>query len=639
MSWNDTVALFYLRALPMTIRVRILNNPEFQNDVGINGLNAPFDDAGRIRLGDLLDTVREVYATGTARTIRNLDGDDIQIGLDEGRTTLVRVGDKTRGKTPRRFEFEVLSSNSQIRLGAFRAIPQQFGITGPISSHWMPVLEHRPLSNSEISQIHDAIIRSVPNWMSVIQDKISTRTLAQADLVPPLTEYFTTLCGPLPNNIGVDEYIRGPLTDHCQAFIAEDMLEGMSLLLPGCLRSDMSVVPLLSEFTDDDIWNAVVKLQGMSDPFTLLGLVEIALARRSTKQEFEVLAREIVEKLCGETLPRHDGLDVYEFFPALVKVSLHRLRRIDNMMTQPPYWHRLCAFTHAGLLTRWMDSVEFDPKGMTQWLESAVLIGDVLADILALRSEPTWHFNHLTRDRIQAEILGRLKVLEHRETAEGRQFPNSELLSRRIAGSTARGISPFRPGPLEGDLRPMRHKTERVLRDEDINVLISKLNDAPGEFPWAGVAEISVTAYLPDELRNSLTESLKTIELPGSTFLDRTNLLAVAGLIATVHKDQDMAEAIAERLFQESEKKFEGESETQQAFLTLLVASTAIDENEWIDWLKDKLYRLALIAPKGSSLKTLRIFIDELKTLLPISQWRFGQIEALCKLSGTRPDT
>ena len=628
MSWTDTVALFSLTALPMTIRGRILNNPEFQKNVGINGVRAPFDDAGRIRLGDLLDIVRKVYATQEEQTVQNLDGDGVQISLKKGPIKIERVGDKVHSDTPPRFEFGLISPDPQTRLEAFRPIPEQLGITGPTSSHWVPILEQRPLSNSEISQVHDAIARSVPNWMSIIRDKISTYTLTQADLVPPLAEYFTTLCGPLPHNMSVDDYIRGPLTDHRQSLIAENMLEGMSLLLPSCLRADASIVPILARFTDGEVWNAVERLQDYSDPFTLLGLLEIALARRTTKQEFEVLAYTLVEKLSNEALTRRDGLDVYDFFPVLVKASLYHLRRIDGMMTQPPYWHWLCAFTQAGLLTRLMDGLKFDPDGMRRWIESATRLSNVLADILALRSEPTWHFGHMTRDHIQAEIIGRLTVLEQNEEAQGRQLPNRELLAKRVEEFVARGIYPFRPGPMEGTSRPMERKTERVLADEDVSALISKLKDAPGEFPWAGVERLSSVLFLPDEFRGSLTESLKTIELSGGTFVDRANLLAIAGLIASIHKDQDMAEAIGDRLLQELEE-LEGENEAQQTFLTLLIASTAFEEDEWIEWLKDKLYRLALTVPQ-KHLKHLGTLIDELKTLLPISQWRFGQVEALC---------
>ncbi len=298
-------------------------------------------------------------------------------------------------------------------------------------------------------------------------------------------------------------------------------------------------------------------------------------------------------------------------------------------MTQPPYWHWLCAFTHAGLLTRLLDGLEFDPNEMTQWFAATREKSDGLADILALRREPTWRFDHLTRDRIQAEFIGRLKGLAQKEESDGRQLPKGDLVDKRIEEFNARGISPFRPGPLEGNLRPMDQKADRTLPADEVADLLAKLNDTPSEFPWAGIDNVSAMFYLPEELRIALTEKLPTIELPEGTFVERTNPLATAALVAAVHQDQGMVDAIAERLFQE----FDGEDDTQTAFLTLLVASTALDEDKWTDWFKEKLYRLAFMAPAGLPIKVLSTLIDELKTLLPISQWRFGQIEALCKSS------
>ena len=625
---TDTAALFYLRSLPPSIRDRLLNNPEFQKDVGVSGMAVPFADAGPIWLGNLLDAARKVYDTEQEQTIRSLAGKEVQISFDDGRATISRIADNARDTTLERFEFALLSPDRKIRLEQFGAILRQFGVTGPSVFDWMSILECRPLSNSEVAQIHAAIRRSVPKWEAITQDKISTHTLTQADLVPPLRDYFTALCGPFPNGMSVNEYIRGPLTTHRQELIAKNMSEGISLSLPGCLRFDASVASLLSQFTDDDIWNAVERLQRWPDPFTLLGLVEIALARRATKPEFEVLASDLVEKLCGEKLNRGDGSDVYDLFPALVQLSLYHLRRIDGMMMQPPYWHRLCAFTHAGLLIRLMDGLTFDPLEMTQWLESTRLVSDGLADILALRSEPTWHLDYLTREDLQAEVIGRLKMLESHEEKEGRQFPHSEILNRRIETFMAEGTSPFSPGPLEGGFRSIDRQPEKTLPDETVSALIAKLNDASAEFPWYWVARLSAEFFLPDSLRNSLAESLKTLELPEKPFVARIDLLSSAGLIAAMHKDRDMAESIAERLFRE----FDGGKDIQPVFVALLVVSTAIDETEWIDWLKEKLYRLALVAPPAYQLETLGLLIDELKLLLPISHWRFGQVEALCKM-------
>ena len=69
-----------------------------------------------------------------------------------------------------------------------------------------------------------------------------------------------------------------------------------------------------------------------------------------------------------------------------------------------------------------------------------------------------------------------------------------------------------------------------------------------------------------------------------------------------------MADAIGDQALLE---ELEGENELNALILAY---------SEWIEWLRDKLYRLALTVPQ-KHLKHLGTLIDELKTLLPISQW------------------
>jgi hypothetical protein len=155
------------------------------------------------------------------------------------------------------------------------------------------------------------------------------------------------------------------------------------------------------------------------------------------------------------------------------------------------------------------------------------------------------------------------------------------------------------------------------------------MNDTPLKFPWAYIEDASAVFYLPEEFRAALTEMLKAVDLREGTFAERTNHLAAAALVAAIHLDQSMADALADKVFQ----YFDGEDDTRTAFLILLVASTAIAEDEWLDWFREKLYHLAFIAPLGAPITTLSELINDLKAILPIAQWRFGQAEALCKIA------
>lgn len=339
MKWIDEIALLSLRGFPASIQSRILNDFKFQEGTGINGVIAPFDDAGRIRLGDLLDAVRRVYSTQNSNAIQNLDGEEVFLELYDGQVVIKRVADQERDSSTTHFEFSLLSPDVHIRRDALAFVSDQFGITASLSSEWPAILDQRPLSNQEIDQIHDAILQSVPHWRSVTQDRVRSKALVPADFVPSNLQYFKTLCGPLPNGVSVDEYVRGPLAGHRNKLVSEDLMEGLSLLLPGSLHADASVVSVLPDSSVEDVWEAASHLQGQSDPFTLLGLVEVGLAYRDTKPEFDALVSMLIEKLCGDSLPGRNGLDVYDIFPSLVGLTLSRLRHIDSMITQPSYWH------------------------------------------------------------------------------------------------------------------------------------------------------------------------------------------------------------------------------------------------------------------------------------------------------------
>jgi hypothetical protein len=629
MSWLDLAAILGLKALPAPIQSRILTDRGFQKNVGINGLVAPFSDAGRIRLGDLLDTARQVYETKASQTVKNLAGAEVRLDLHEGRVAIVAVGDEVRDQASARVELAWLSPDTCIRLEAFGVIAREFSITGPSSSKWVPILEQRPLFNDEVFQILDAINMSVPSWWTETQTKISSKHLTPSDLVPTQMQYFTTLCGPLPNGMDVDEYILGPLTAHRKTLTAESLPEGMSLLLPGCLRADASLVSILADFSDDEVWGAANRLQHVPDPFSLLGLIEIALIRGTTKPEFGALASALTEKLCGETLPRHDGLDVYSFFPGLVDFCVSRLRHIDGMMMQPSYWHWLCAFTHAGQLTRLMDDLEFDPAELTQWLAAARSQRDGLANILALRCEPTWRSDFLTRDRIRAEILGRLMGLAQKEKAKEQSDLNVDSINEKIEELRLRGISPFNPGPLEGKLRPKDRLPQCALPTDEAENLLAKIKESPKEIPWAGLENVSAMFWLPDVLRATLKIKIQTVELPQGPSMERLNPLATAALIATIHQDKELAEAVAERVFGE----IDGIDDIDIVFIIFLILSGTFEKEKWIEWLVEKLRRLAYTIPIGVKLRDVGRLISELKTLLPMSQWRFGQVEALCNLS------
>jgi len=628
MSLTSEVALFALRSFPVSIQHRLLQDPGFQQTIGLNGLVAPWDGVGRIRLGDLLDAARLVYEKNEPCKISNLDEKEIIISLREGRVVAIEAGEKDEaGRT--HVDLMLVSPNVELRLEALQIIQQEFGPTGPDPTYWGGLVKERPLTNDEIAALHDEMTSSHPYWLRTVKGKIDSGNLTPADLVPLEAGYFVKLCGPLPEISDADSYLDGPLQKHRRLLLDRDLTAGLLLCLPGVLRFDMSLVPLLKSLGDEEIWKQINGFSLLSDPFSLVGIVQIALSRRKSWPAFNEIAANLIEKLCGDALQRHDGIDVYTYFPSLVSISLRNLRHLDGMATQPSFWQWFCAFTHAGVLTQLLDKLNFEPDKIVGWLDEDRTSRDSVADILSIRNQPTWRFDYLTKKHLQAEILGQLKGLAQHEERLGNQIPHAELLDEAINRLGSHGFYCYRSGPLEGHLRPKSNSAERTLPKKEAEELLSILEDSEEEFPWAGLDNICAFATLPDDLRQAITNKIPGLVLTGEDISQQTNSLSYIALVAAVHEDEEMAAAVVERAYQ---VPIDNQS-VQMIFFLILIASAAIPGEHWVPWLSERLFRLAASVPMGEPAIMLSRLLGDLKMNLPINQWQFGRAEAMCAVA------
>lgn len=626
MTLIKELSIQLLEGLPLSMQREILSNESFQKRIKLNGTLAPFSDAGRVLLGDLLDAARIVYETGTPQTISNLDEKLVQLFLHDQKVKIADTMSTNPADIRGLFELALIAPSQLIRREAFTAITEKFGPTGPSSDEFLSIVEDRPLTNEEVYKILQKIHHSYPHWEAITQKKISIKQLAPLDLIPNNPEYYEALCGPFPNETKAIDYFRGPLRNHYFNLVKQDFCAGYSLILPGSLHKEVSATAVIEKGSIEEITKIIHEFKDSSDPLILLGIIETCLFHQKLQPELGDIASSLIERLCSDRLLRHDNVDIYDFYPVLVKFSLNHIRRVDGIMCQPPYWHNLCAFMHASIIIRLFEDLQFDPKEISNWLNENQNFRDSIADTLALQTEPTWHSSYIDRKRIQAEIVGRLLALGGQQDKLGAPIPQRDLLLKRAQELINQGIYPFRPGPLEGWLRPIDDPVKKALPDEQVNNIITEFK-ATGDIPWRWLADISASMFLPETLRLFMIKHLTSMVLPEGGFADRVDLLAAAAMISLTHKDINLAEAVTDRLFMEVEK----EPCSQTCFCILLLASAATDDHSlFTDWLSEKLYCLAANLPMGEPLETLSLCIKELKALLPISQWKFGAVEALC---------
>ncbi|MDA3788577.1 MAG: hypothetical protein PF503_08805, partial [Desulfobacula sp.] len=579
MSLTTEIAIEMLRSYPRSISNQLVNSAKFRKKIDLNGIVIPQFRAGRIKSWDLFDIVRKVFNEKEEKQIRNLDGKIIRVFLKDEKVVLGCTEKKKLFEDFSIIEFDLLSLDPKTRIDAFKALIKGVGPTGTDFDSWQKILKDGPLSNIDLESLFESIGNSVSRFEDSVYERMDQGKLNLDNLIPKSIKYYTSLCGRLPNDKSVSEYIK-IFNEHRAKLIKRDLYEGFRLCLGSNLSPETSLVPLLNDHSDKAVWKLLNDFSEVTDPFSILSLLEVALSRRGKGFGFEDFSINLIEKLCDDELKRKDGVDVYIYYPALVLFCFNRIRMLKGMINQPPYWHFLCAFIHAGVINRTLEMRQFDVNSIAEWLNEPQLLKYSIADCLALRKEPMWRSENLSRSGLQAEIFGRLNLIATEEAKNKRKFPNEETLIKKIQNLISHGVYIHKPGPLEGHLRPDLKKE----KEDDLNKeLKKKLNSSIEEFPWGAIDSISSIEPLSMNMRSLIVEKIPTLTIDRKSVKNQYPLFFGIALTTSIYKDKAMASALCDLLI----RKIDEIESKNNLPIVFLIASTAIEESEWQSWVNN----------------------------------------------------
>ncbi len=630
MNLRARVALELLLGRSSTIFERVTDDVEFITGTGLDLRATPYVGWSRLPLSEFLRAA-ERAAAGEHAIVEDFSGKSVRVHLDQHTILATRESDDGSEDTIAPPDLQFLSPDRDTRLRALSAIVAQYGATGPKEARWRPVLEQRPSNASEIESLYSEINGSAPQWHDRIRGKIEALEMRARDLVPDARDYYLQLCGPLPVEHGTDEWIRGPLAEHRRALVKADLVTGLTATLPGSIRYDLGPIALVSAIGDEQLWSAIQALPPLDDPFSLLGLLEIALHRRERHGGFGELANEIISKLLAEPFRRPDGTDLSALYPALVGLSVRGLRRTEGLASAPPSWLRFCAFTHAGHLLSIFSDLEFEPEQMVAWVSRQQEPVDVIAEVLGCRTDPMWTAEFLTGPKIRAEVIGRLHLLRDQEEKAGRGFLWRNELEAATEDLLRRGLYPYLPGPLEAHHRPRSYAPDRKAPEEAAEKVGASLrNDPRTASGW--LYSFSGFCALDEEILNTAVDAVPRMSLEADTVGDALSPLMFLALTASQQEALCLSNAVADRCLLECRSlslQDEGKDRSDLLVRVLFAASTA--QPNWNEWLANRLVSYVSVAPSGPWLADIAEFLGILKQLLPAKDWRFGRADALAR--------
>jgi hypothetical protein len=635
------IARYFALLQPPLIANQLFDDASFCSEFGIaSGHAISFGGGPAIRKATLYDGVRKMFAEERPQSLAAVTGDTITVTPNGDQVALSFSTDG--GATTRVYSLNLMffSPKADVRQAALERTIDELGPTGPDPSYWHKELQERALDDDRMEQFSRQIDASVvPHIARVARDSV-IGVVDKTHMIPRSLTYWEALCGPPPDRMDQESWIKEIFEPHRRRLIERDLVRGLHLCLAMAIRDDLTPRSLTAHLSHDDLWRAFEQLQPIDDPFSLLGIVDLAVSRSSDDDRFATLAARSLERLCGVELCRADGLDVYAFMPALLDLVHAELQVTPAIAACPAYWRRICAWTQAAILVRAFQTVRFDPEQFSENMKTLHAAEAQTAELLDLRQSPLSHPSETSRDCIRGEILGRLLIVRKRQTEQGQNLPGANVLAEALADQA--NSAPFlsqMPGPLELDRLPALQLENLPEECEefkaDLRRRADELTSEVDDQNWLLFLHLSRLFRFDDHILNRITELVASTKFGISDEGRRAALSHMFRLsyVALAQRNVPLADAILTRCLQGIGLGTDGHHASALVRIGCIATAASgqdsVTKERFAKYLRD----LAALLPQGAPCRAMCAELEVLKMLTPLGEWHsYAQADALCLL-------
>ena len=635
----ESCGRLFLEQLPETARrLVIAHDAEFARRCGFE-TNLVFSIGPDIKLANskLFAAAREVFATKKGSVIQDIAGKDISVDLQgEDQHVIVKwTDDEGVIQQTQMPDWALLSPNPEARRNTLGTIIDRLGPTATDFRDFLNNTDSREFTDQELAALFEEATNSVAIVQARLLQKIQQGSSVKVtDLVPQSLSYFERFVGPNPGTQEPESYFHDVLVPYRKELLNRDVRAGLDICCLGALRDDLTPGQWVTELDDDAVWDALSSCHATSNPFSLLGALDVALYRQEDER-FREFAATAIATLLDDRFGRQDGLDIYSLLQMLYEFVLNWLSLWENGATYPGHWKRMGAWMQAGLIARiTIEPSEID--NLQKWLQDNMTAAGGYADIVQARQEPMLLSGRIL---LWKEILGRLYVLTARHEREGRHVPKAEDIGQMLTQTDAHGqpLVSGLPGPLEGHIRPTAPVPQEVTE---------KMGDTwtVGAEPTAllQLATISQFFALGKPELDRAREAIKTIGDTNDSTEPSENLrlLGSASIVAAANRNTPLADEILDALVRIA-PRLSTEEEIPRIPQIMLQAAAAYETHDaWFKWLEEGLARIAthLPPPPNKSLQAFLAHLGEIERVLPLDSWFHLRARAIA-LAGSLADS
>ena len=613
--WQKHYGNRLLRQVPETDRNRILGRwPEIKDQYGYKTQNlltiGADEQAVQVEMNALFAAVRDAFADNGEQAIPDSAGKPVSVRLDDDGCIVIEWADLEGRKRSLREdslpELMLLSPDPGTRRVTRDTILGQLGPTATDSRDAMEAVGQREPEYRELSTLFDERVNGViPRQARLLQKVSRGEGFNVEDIAPRSGHYFERFAGPAPGaEQSREDYVRETLIPYRQALLRRDLKAGLDTCCLGALSDELSPGEWVGDAGNDALWEALDACRPKSNPFSLLGALDVALYRQDDPR-FRRFAEEAVAQLLDRNFGQGDGPDFYRLLQVAANGILNRVHALEDQRRYPGYWKQTGAWMQAALFARAVAS-DIDLDSFEQWTYEN-MFSEVSYSLfvngwkeIPLVAETSAYFlrgaPQFLRD-LRAEIVGRLLALKVRHERAGRVLPGSEHVEAALARHREQGTGFIAGAP--GTILGCPQAANPL--PSDLSQELEKADPDNAEF-WSSLAMYSqyhvpgapVLARVRDAVK-SLADNNWDADT-GATILVR---LHMAGAAAAMSRDMALADEIRDALLNIIPGLGEEYEFLAWAAVNVLLRTAGAHRTQqaWQEWLYDALAKMALHLP------------------------------------------
>ena len=609
------------RSVPPLLQDTLLDKPAFREEYGLEERRLIFFSPSNVSIlrSTALDAIRNFFSGAGREEATDMDGLKWKVQNDAEDGQLPRlVFARGKNRYPVPAAFVLLSPNRETRLRFLEKTASEFNFPSESRKAWRKTLARRPLENDEIEEFQQDFLDTSASMAEFIRGKTEEPFIVLRSLVPSSRRYFHRLVGKYDGSATIRDYAKNGIREVFRELSSWDPYRGFlsSLLLSS--HSSLTAEIQVDNLSDDELVRAYDFLENHGDPVSRLGAVEVGLRILPSRPDIEPRLVRLIGQVRDEDV---DGTaSGFKLFSALFILAHGEMSRSRSLCSEPPFYKRLAALSHAALIHREMASSSIDAGLFQKTVIPNQGWEHCLQALVDMRREPLWNPIFWLETQIKENFLGRIIQAARKYK---RNIKNSELFELVLGThpesvcSVANLFLPHVPSPLDANeelLQSLPAKLsdaiETQLSAEQVctSSFTALVNSAAFFQLGPKHVELAVNALKSCDHRLASTEGNKW------RLLETVNGLAMVSAIARSRTLADELRILMRRNKRNGQYVFSIKDET---LVCVAAAASRADLNEWKEFVGGWMTEMALDDLKDDDAEKLQAQLQYLCHIVP----------------------